>query len=497
MPSAVRALLFTATWGAKNMNILQKILAKLKLWFARPAKPSEPEPKPSAPETQPEIKLPRRDRRRLIALERARRKHDVFVTPKGPEPLKRERKQPPINKNPKPEPEPELSDGDTEYHIADKLHYDELVLVKESEMYGEFNFRDTILDQLDRYWTYLERMKKHDADAYGFYKELGSILVPHAASRTYKNELTHKWTAEEIEQCKKFNVLPPWFRKNRPSFGCVAYGTHSIAEQIESENRKNTKALWIPKFIYFVKYKLPPPEVQPMKGGDVYSLTIWWDQPQRMKNAKKWGVPTAFPVFVSEDGKDIRILKKISTRMVPIKRKRGYKFFKVPERAWHIDSEYETWAKDHGVDVQTYLKAIFCDAIKEQEWTSYSMVRVAVKNGDLTAVFGVNIQRMAYFFQDRDIELTVDGMRKRIFHLVKPHVRKDGSIVKMHFRGAKKFNWAGYEVSITVPGLDHTPLQEFNIGASDEYWFDKNKEKLMPQAKLGKLLAEKIIRGGL
>ena len=72
--------------------------------------------------------------------------------------------------------------------MADKMHYDEEVLVEESELYGEFNFRDTILGQLDRYWVYLERMRKHDPDSYGFYKQLGATLVPHAMHGCYQDE---------------------------------------------------------------------------------------------------------------------------------------------------------------------------------------------------------------------------------------------------------------------------------------------------------------------
>lgn len=74
------------------------------------------------------------------------------------------------------------------------------------------------------------------------------------------------------------------------------------------------------------------------------------------------------------------------------------------------------------------------------------------------------------------------GVRKRIFHFVRPHVRSDGVAVKAHFRGEREFNWAGYKITITVPGRDHFIVDEFNVGASDEYWLDKNAKYLtMPQ----------------
>ena len=50
---------------------------------------------------------------------------------------------------------------------------------------------------------------------------------------------------------------------------------------------------------------------------------------------------------------------------------------------------------------------------------------------------------------------------------------------RKHHRGEREFNWAGYQISITVPGRDHVPLQEFNVGGVDEYWIDKSESGLL------------------
>jgi hypothetical protein len=65
--------------------------------------------------------------------------------------------------------------------------------------------------------------------------------------------------------------------------------------------------------------------------------------------------------------------------------------------------------------------------------------------------------------------------RQRALHLVRPHVRSDGVAVKAHFRGARKFTWAGYEVLVTIHGLDHMPLPEWNPGYADQHWLGKER----------------------
>jgi hypothetical protein len=47
----------------------------------------------------------------------------------------------------------------------------------------------------------------------------------------------------------------------------------------------------------------------------------------------------------------------------------------------------------------------------------------------------------------------------------------------MHFRGVRRFTWAGYKVKITVPGKDHPMLEEVDIGMKDAYWADDNRAR--------------------
>lgn len=436
-----------------------------------------------------ESTLPNRAARRALAVTerqalRARLKFDKLVTPQGPKPVKQERSAVP---KPTPKPKPassEVAPIETD-DAAPVIDYYDLnpenpeVLYEQSEFVGQFNFRDTILDQLERYWFYLDRMRHHDADAFGFYKQVGMHLVPHAATGAMGK-------SEDVPDSEPKEVcLPSIFNASRPSFGCVAYGVNSKIEEWEQGSKK----IW-PRFMYYTKLAEPPPTIQRINvRGDIYKMTVWWDTKESSK--QKWGVPNDFIVLIDETGNQIIVLKTCKTRMIPIRMKRKLGEFQIPDRSWRIPHDYEKWANSHGLNVQTHLGGLFAEAAKLVETAQSGDVRVAVHKGDLTAVFNINARRMAYFFQDRDYNLTENGARRKVFHVVQSHTRVDGAVVKTHYRGEKKFTWAGYAIEVTVPGLDHFTEHEFNVGAVDEYWVDPaDKKKLICAPELGAHLVQ-------
>lgn len=417
------------------------------------------------------------------------------MTPQGEKPAPRLKAAPEpaqaIDKSelqPEPEPEPKSVVEEANFYMIDKLHYDENVLVEETELYGEFNFRDTILDQLDRYWFYLDRMRKHDADAYGFYKQVGAVMVPHVVLRSWEDNEHEKATPEEIQKYKDKIFLPPSFKQNRPSFGCIAYGTNSVVEQREAKHEGRLS----PRFIYYTKCSRPSPDVQPMTGGDTYKIVVWWDR--ALEKKWKWGKPTEFAVHINTAGDEIHVLRLLRTNMIDIKEKKGLKHFSIPKRAWIIPEFYKEWASEHGIPVEMYLAGLFCDAAKILENSQLSTLRVAVHKDNMTAVFGIDPRRMSYFFRDRDYKLNANGHRIPVFHIVKPYVRSDGVAVKMQFRGDRDFTWAGYRVTITVPGLDHFLLSELNIGTVDSYWQEKGK-KYLTEPEFGEKLVQYMEQG--
>lgn len=505
------------------MRFIEWVVAKLNGWFKR-KKPEllQPDPKPVAqplPRPDPtaaevvmakilkpggESPANRAARRRL---ERLRRKHDKFVTPKGPKPVKVERDPAPPKPLPQPAAEPPaaIPSPVTEANIwmIDKHHEDRAgadVLYEESELFGVFNFRDTILQQLELYFVYLERMKRRDADSYEFYKQVGAVVVPYLANNAH-----HRFDDDRKKEPIEPVPLSPWFNKTRPSFGCFVYGADPETEKYEREkpappvNGHKTE-WWVPKFLYYTKYTQPPPEFEQMSGGDVYKMTIWWDKPYDKKFAKrhKNGVPQDFGIFINKDGSKVTVLRVIETKYVPVRsRKRfsGYtrhphEIFEIPQRLWQIPEIYTSWARENHTDVQVFMSNLFIESARSLELAQTSMIRVAASKKDATAIFGVDVERMAYFFQDRDYHLTEDGHRKKIFHMVRPHRRKDGTYIKFHFRGEREFTWAGYRVSITVPGRDHYVMDEFDVGGHDEYWM--KGQKVVDMKQLGARIAKDI-----
>jgi hypothetical protein len=479
-----------------------------------------PDPAPE-PDSQTEKPLPvsqnraqrRATRAREAQWEKQRKKLDKWVTPQGQAPIK-------VERGPRTKPDPAdpavgtkledlgMLDGKG-VEDANFVLMDGEVGYKESEFYGEFSFRDTILDQLERYWVYLERMKRNDPDAYQTYKRLGATVIPpvhwflHAGYKHKKEILPQREPRREVP------ALTPWWKVHRPGFGCVTFGITSQIEQEEldwsPDGNPKTK-MWVPKFLYFSKYKIPPPNVQPTSGGDVYGMTVWWDRPHdpdpKVRDKHKGGVPEQYSVFISADGNDVHVLPICETEYLKIRRRknsRGYKrgkLFDIPHRVWHIPGRYTAWAKHHNTTPNILLSSIFVDAATAMEESHYSMVRVAVHNKDLTAVFGVDVKRLPYFFKDRDISLTEKGSRKRAFHMVRGHFRRDGTVVSWHFRGERDFTWAGYSVNITIPARDHFMLTDYDVGASDMLSIPREERgKYISERKMAEKLAAGIEKG--
>jgi hypothetical protein len=127
-------------------------------------------------------------------------------------------------------PQIEVEDDDPDYDslggrlIVDKHHEDgELVLYEPDEFHGQFSFRDTILEQLDRYWVYSRRMRKNDPEAYQMYRQIGAVVSPYGTLGVtwFDGKLKKEKTrAKDLD-----TALPSWFLNNRPGFGCVAFGT--------------------------------------------------------------------------------------------------------------------------------------------------------------------------------------------------------------------------------------------------------------------------------
>ncbi len=402
------------------------------------------------------------------------------------------------------------------------------VVDDDPEQWGQYYFRDAILDQLERYFIYLKRMKIRDKEAYNLHHQLGIQILPSSAVRAFDN-----WREKETE-----DQLSAWWKETRPAFGAVSYGIDNAGTEEEKygtadlspeqweEAKKNgydpervakkmrelpkhrlitvcgggrpiklgeqqfkTAMFWVPKFLYFHKYDKPPAEIQRVVDGDVYTMTIYWDRVSGYSNTfhkrHKGGSPQEYAVCVEKATGEVRVLRQLIHDKIRIKsKKENNGSFSIPNKHWGYPEEHLNWAHRENISPEDFLRRCFMEAALMYETASMgSMIRVAASKGNLTATFGIEIKRTSYFFKDRDIVLTPKGKRARIFHIRRPHVRKTkhGDVgVKLSFPGLKQFTWAGYQISITVPGLDHANLTELNIGSDS-----LAKGERMPKGSLG------------
>jgi hypothetical protein len=410
--------------------------------------------------------------------EKARLRHDRFL------PMQKRKRNKRTGEPKLPGPPPVAKEHVTHDSLEDHEcigeHHDdgEQVLYHQMEFNGQFSFRDTILDQLERYFVYLKRLKKYDSESFRFYKQVGAHIVPYSSTGvTWKRleELKAGITRHTDYSEREQTPLPTWIKEHRPGFGCVVFGAHPFAEQ-EEEFTFNGKKLWIPRFLSFAKYAKQPHCIEPTHDGDIYRVTIHWDKEKDDTNARQ-----DFAVFVSRDGSIVKALKVLKTEIVHIRGKRGRPNSNIPRTGFRIPECYDSWAKDHNVTTERFLVDLFCQSMDAYVNANASMVRIAVLKDDLTAVFGVDVERLPYFFRDRDRVVGLDGKLKRIFHYVRPHTRSDGSIVGSHFRGCPDFKLGPYEVRISVPGYDHASLLDLEIG---HYDFVPGSSEPLPSSKV-------------
>ena len=337
---------------------------------------------------------------------------------------------------------------------------------------------------MDSYWLYLKRIRQGDKDSYQLLRQTGIQLMPYSATRGFD-----KWRDEGEPE------LSPWWHHHRPGFGAVAYGFDDVTKEAENtivadmadpdyeskhpeklarrdkiavgamkhrpvalvktpvkydkEQFDRPRAMWHPRFLYFGKYSKPPTDMEYLDGGDIYKMTVYWDRcdrhtPKYLRSKRAGGIPQSYGVWIEHGTGQVRILKMKLTKKIRLRWCRGPRGGNVNtgnitllQQEWTVPDQYLPWSHRgvNNAEPEDYLRRLFIEAAALYESSVLgSMIRVAVSKGALTATFGVEVKRVPYFFKDRDVVLTVNGTKKRIFHIVRPHVRKDGAAVPMHFR---------------------------------------------------------------
>jgi hypothetical protein len=110
--------------------------------------------------------------------------------------------------------------------------------------------------------------------------------------------------------------------------------------------------------------------------------------------------------------------------------------------------------------------------------------------GKSRMVFSVPMHTWKDFFKDRVTGLASDGRRKRIFHHVAAHTRKNGQTVPPHMRGLTRFKWGKYRIKIVEQKRGRKSHGDFDLAC--EGFDDASPGPFMDAGKASELLVEKM-----
>jgi hypothetical protein len=370
-------------------------------------------------------------------------------------------------------PEAETPEAENPLSIPPK-EFDDALDQTHPDEYGAFYFKKEILDRLDQNSFFLKRIRLHDPQAYGLFSRIGVHLLPD--NQLYELDLNSWWTSGE-----------------RPSFGAV-----QLCAEDGSEDVNDTIGI---KLAYFIKKDRPPHYVEMKSGGTVYEVVCFYDT--KKKPVLKHGVPVVFHVHLSDQG-DFRLLRwRVDRDAYAPSKKHGHLNVRIPQKNIRtvphelkvlLQDQKERNVKDKPSTADELAQTLF-SFLANTFISANTMIRVSAEKGDIVTTFGIHPRRAAYFFKDRDLK--GENQRKKIFHTVRPHERtykKSGKKrpVRLHFRGLRKFTWNGYDITITVPGKDHTGLEYFH-GASHEIEKGERFPKgMVRMEKMAKMIDEDI-----
>lgn len=309
--------------------------------------------------------------------------------------------------------------------------------------FGTLYYLDDLLDRLSDYGETIKFLRSTDPAAYMTYRQFGATIV---GKRSLFN----------------FKEMPPTWRGGaRPSIGMVHFGFPRIEERVGWLNLE---------FGYFTKLESRP-RVQTHKG-DLYEVTVLYTQ-RKSYNGKK-PVRYSDKYYVAIDDRcGVKVLRELISKRTTIdhgKHRDSY-----PQNVWCQPAILQELLKDaieRGLEEQTIAdigRRLFVGIASTIEGASGGFQVRASKAGT-TAIFGIDMKRSAYFFRDRDKSPDQNGTaQKKIFHFVRPHSRVvsgQTKFVRSHFRGLRQFQWNGHDVTITMPGLHHAPISDFDAAGT-------------------------------
>lgn len=356
--------------------------------------------------------------------------------------------------------------------------------------------KQSILDHLDDNTKIFGRMKAFFPSEYGLYSQVGASIIPGDVDFVDFKDM------DRLEA----QPISPWFNEARPGFGALVTGNPH--DCIPEKGRPLH-----PRLTHFLKVK-PKDRLKTMFGrgrahdtiqpirptSDLYIFTLYYDErdwallfPAKTREDRdmarfyRKAFAIELPVEITEEG-TMRPLKIMWDRHVKIGQKPRSR---QPMHYSDVRRSLRTWDYPYpkgftrGLNMKTAITSeqlILYEAglaLRSYEEASSSMIQVRAMKGDICTLINVDVEETPDFFLDRE-HVIIDGIKKRIFHIVRPHERLLGdnrsTHVHLHFRGLRQFVWNGYEVEISVPGRDHVAIDDFDCAAVDQTYIGKTIE---------------------
>jgi hypothetical protein len=230
------------------------------------------------------------------------------------------------------------------------------------------------------------------------------------------------------------HLEPAWLAQ-RPSFGATYMG-------MRDDREEKTVPL---NLGYYRKSRQVTGIEMPHRGEEMYEACFFYH------SIKHGGSLLAIYVAVSPEG-SVRCLRQ---------RGRRSQWYNPVERYWSDN------LKEYAETPQQFVSGLF-RVLTSAAIGATAGIQILVKHNALTARFNIDMLRTPYFFADRDKVKGPTGATRRIFHIVRAHERIKGNkreVVHTHFKGIRDFVWNGYSVHISVPGLHHVPMHEFDVAS--------------------------------
>jgi hypothetical protein len=295
---------------------------------------------------------------------------------------------------------------------------------KEKSHHGAHYYLGDLLDRMEQAFGDMRILRKANPDAHAIASRLGVNVV----SSDYGF----------------YDALEPYFLETMPSQVCAYIG-----------DKKERDDEFVPcRFVVMLKHSRPV-NVQMCSGLTIYEVAMTYQ-------FEGHAVAGSFHVGISKDG-EVTPLRECK----PTHFKGG-----IVRMQWAQSQHLIDLAQDNDSTVEELAREIVALAANAQ-LASERGLSVRVSKGKERLAFSIDTLRTPYFFQDREKVVNENGKTKPILHIVKAHKRKDGKVIKTHWRGLRQFSWNGYDVKIGMGGKHLLNYSGFNLAAADPMTNDK------------------------